>query len=344
MDRGRAGGAADVDIVVVADGDDFTDLMKGPLRRLFGPRTTRVESAAELRARLDGNARVVVADARARCMDSVEAQALVREIAPEVSFVLIDADRDELRRRIALCEQVVSLGALVAQVTHEINNPLQSAAFNLDFALDVLRGGGDWTAARHVEVVSALEDARTALAQASAIAGDLRTLARCNDGARETLDVRTILDSALLAAAHQTQQRARVIREYRSVPWVSASPGRLRQVFVNLLVNAAQAITKGAAEENAIRVSTSTDARGCAVIAVRDTGCGMTSDVAGKIFHPFFTTKPPGTGTGLGLAICHDIVTALGGAIEVRSEPSRGTEVRIVLPPSSLGTGSEREP
>jgi CheY-like chemotaxis protein len=103
-------------------------------------------------------------------------------------------------------------------------------------------------------------------------------------------------------------------------------------VFLNLLINAAQAIPEGAEASNEIRVSTATDAAGRAVVAVRDTGKGMTRDVRERIFEPFFTTKPTDEGTGLGLAISHQIVAALGGEIVVVSEPGQGSELSVVLP------------
>jgi CheY-like chemotaxis protein/anti-sigma regulatory factor (Ser/Thr protein kinase) len=106
-------------------------------------------------------------------------------------------------------------------------------------------------------------------------------------------------------------------------------------VFINLLVNAAQAVPEGNTDANEIRVKTSTSAEGKAVIEVRDTGCGIPAAQLGRIFDPFFTTKPVGIGTGLGLAICHNIVGALGGEISVESREGAGTCFRIELPAAS---------
>ncbi|HSO32689.1 MAG TPA: ATP-binding protein, partial [Labilithrix sp.] len=121
-------------------------------------------------------------------------------------------------------------------------------------------------------------------------------------------------------------------REYGAVPPVEADESRLTQVFINVLVNAAQALPEGRSETNEIRLVTTTDAAGRAVIEVHDTGAGIRPEVMTRIFDPFFTTKPVGIGTGLGLSICHTIVTGLGGEISATSEPGRGTTFRVVLP------------
>jgi CheY-like chemotaxis protein len=124
---------------------------------------------------------------------------------------------------------------------------------------------------------------------------------------------------------------------------VEGDEARLGQVFSNLLVNAAQAIPEGQADDNEIRITTETDASGRAVVEVRDTGPGIPADILGRIFDPFFTTKMVGEGTGLGLSICHNIVTGLGGEIVAESEMGRGTTFRVVLPAASLEAGSARK-
>jgi CheY-like chemotaxis protein/anti-sigma regulatory factor (Ser/Thr protein kinase) len=121
---------------------------------------------------------------------------------------------------------------------------------------------------------------------------------------------------------------------YGSVPHVDANEARLGQVFLNLIVNAAQAIGEGRADSNEIRVSTSTDSSGRVVVEIRDTGPGMPPETLNNLFTPFFTTKPAGVGTGLGLAICHRIVTGLGGEIAVESQVGVGTAFKVYLPAS----------
>jgi CheY-like chemotaxis protein len=107
-------------------------------------------------------------------------------------------------------------------------------------------------------------------------------------------------------------------------------------VFINLLVNAAHAIPEGHVDKNEIRIVTKTDASGRAVIEVRDTGCGIPSEILHRIFDPFFTTEVVGEGTGLGLSICHGIVMGLGGELVAESEVGRGSTFRVCLPTTRL--------
>ncbi|MDQ3364702.1 MAG: ATP-binding protein [Myxococcota bacterium] len=125
------------------------------------------------------------------------------------------------------------------------------------------------------------------------------------------------------------------MRVRRAIPRVVGDEARLGQVFIALLINAAQSIAADHddARDNEIRIQTSTDAAGCAVIEVRDTGTGISGDVMERIFDPFFSTRAIGGGTGLGLSIAHNIIAAMGGAITVASQ-ERGTAFRVVLPPA----------
>jgi CheY-like chemotaxis protein len=116
---------------------------------------------------------------------------------------------------------------------------------------------------------------------------------------------------------------------------VSGSEARLGQVFLNLIVNAAQAIPDGDSERNKITVTTFTDDAGAAIVEIADTGSGIRPEDVANLFTPFFTTKPPGIGTGLGLPICQRIVAQMGGAIHVESEIGKGTTFRVTLPPAS---------
>ena len=118
-------------------------------------------------------------------------------------------------------------------------------------------------------------------------------------------------------------------------PLIEADEARLGQVFINLLVNAAQAIPEGNAQGNEVRITTSTDPTGNLVVEVRDTGPGIPLEIRGRLYEPFFTTKPVGVGTGLGLSVCHNIVTSMGGDLSVLSELGKGATFRVVLPPST---------
>ncbi|HZH79455.1 MAG TPA: ATP-binding protein, partial [Archangium sp.] len=126
--------------------------------------------------------------------------------------------------------------------------------------------------------------------------------------------------------------RARVVKDYGLPPAVLADERRLGQVFLNLIVNAAQALPEGQGLHNEIRLTTGQDAQGLAFISVSDNGTGIPPEVLPRIFEPFFTTKEVGEGTGLGLSICHSIIQELGGDIRVRSEPGQGTTFEVRLP------------
>jgi CheY-like chemotaxis protein len=135
-------------------------------------------------------------------------------------------------------------------------------------------------------------------------------------------------------AWNEIRHRAAVEKHYAEIPRVRGSESRLGQVFLNLLVNAAQAIPEGNVRGNVIRVRTAMNALGQVVAEVSDTGTGMSPETLRSLFTPFFTTKPRGEGTGLGLAIVYRIVRDLGGDITVDSEVGRGTTVRVTLPPA----------
>jgi two-component system cell cycle sensor histidine kinase/response regulator CckA len=143
-----------------------------------------------------------------------------------------------------------------------------------------------------------------------------------------------VLELAVNMAFNEIRHRARLVKDFGSVPFVDADDARLGQVFINLLVNAAQSLPEGNTDGNEIRLVTSTDALGRALVEIRDTGAGIPPALLTRVFDPFFTTKPIGIGTGLGLAICHNIITGMGGEISVQSELGRGTTFRVALPAS----------
>lgn len=249
------------------------------------------------------------------------------------SFRDVTEARGLAARRAVVAERMTSVGQLVGSVAHEINNPLAYIAGNLDVVVDALGAG---TPMPREEMLEALEDARTGVERIKVIVRDLRTLSRMDDETRESIDVRTVLETALQMAHNELYHRARVVRNLRSVPLVSANSVRLTQVFLNLLMNAAHAIPDGRASENSVTITTSPSPLGGASIEISDTGGGIAPAHLERIFDPFFTTKPVGAGTGLGLTICKGIVEKLGGTIEVESRPGIGTTFTVELPPSTL--------
>jgi CheY-like chemotaxis protein/two-component sensor histidine kinase len=184
------------------------------------------------------------------------------------------------------------------------------------------------------ELNDELNDAREGADRVRRIVKDLKIFSRVDEDKLCAVDVERVLESTLRMAWNEVRHRARLVKDYQKIPLVDANESRLGQVFLNLLVNAAQAIEEGDASRNEIRVRTYVNAQGQVVVSVADTGSGIPESLRSRLFTPFVTTKPPGVGTGLGLSICHRIVNSLGGRITVDSEVGKGTEFRVILPPA----------
>ncbi len=241
-------------------------------------------------------------------------------------------EHKRIQAQLMMSDRMVSVGTLAAGVVHEINNPLTVAVGNLDLVWRTLstraaEGGLDPSLA---EVLPELSDAREATQRIRQIVRDLRIFSRAEEKSGP-VDVLAVLDSSSRMAWNEIRHRARLVKDYGRIPLVEASEGRLGQVFLNLIVNAAQAMKEGAADRNVLRLRTWED-QGAAVVEIRDSGCGIPVENLVKLFTPFFTTKPAGIGTGLGLSICARIVSELGGHIDVESQVGVGTAFRIRLP------------
>jgi len=180
--------------------------------------------------------------------------------------------------------------------------------------------------------IELLQDVREGVSRIERVIRELRAFSHMDDAPSGPVDVAELLASAVGFAAHQISHRATLLADYGPVPKVRATPVELRQVFLSLLVNATQAVPDGEAHVNEVRVTTRTDERGRAVVEIADTGSGIAPEVLARIFEPFFTTKQDGNDLGLGLAVSRDVVTSLGGTIEVDSAVGQGTTVRVTLP------------
>jgi PAS domain S-box-containing protein len=235
----------------------------------------------------------------------------------------------EMEAELLASERMVSVGTLAASVAHEINNPLACIVANLSVGAEQLPGVADQDLRALLEEV--LADATSASEQVRNIVLDLRILSRGEEH-DATVDVRTVLESATRLAWNQLRHRARLVRELGPVPLVWGSEVRLGQVFLNLLVNAAQATPEGNAAAHLIVLRTCVTPGGEAKVEVEDSGCGMSPEVLARLFTPFFTTKAKGVGTGLGLSISKRIVTEMQGRIEVDSRVGRGSVFRVFLP------------
>jgi PAS domain S-box-containing protein len=263
----------------------------------------------------------------------------IRNAAGEVDGAIgvsIDVtERVRAHARLVQAERLASMGTLSATVAHEINNPLTYVLANLE-RLTARLSGPPPSAAALRELAHSVAQARDGADRVRRIVRSLQFFSRQDDERTEAIDVRVALERALEIADNAIRHRARLSSDLRDVPPVLASDLRLGQVFVNLLLNAAQAIPEGHAGANQIRVRLQFDeVRKSVVVTVEDTGSGIAADVRSRIFEPFFTTKPIGVGTGLGLSICYGIVQRLGGSIEVESAIGKGSTFRVYLPPTS---------
>jgi two-component system, cell cycle sensor histidine kinase and response regulator CckA len=246
-------------------------------------------------------------------------------------------EQNAVEAKRAETERMASLGTLAAGVAHEINNPLAYVLGSLEVSLRelndlraLLREGTSEELTLLSNALVALDNARDGAERVRHIVRDLMDFSRAGTIGAEAVNIEAILDATIRVAWNEIRHRARVVKCYSGISRVSGDQARLGQVFLNLIVNAAQAID-GDPAANEITISTREE-HGKAVIEVSDTGTGIGDRQAARIFDPFYTTKPQGSGVGLGLAICHRIVTALGGEISVSSAPKRGTTFKVVLP------------
>ena len=246
------------------------------------------------------------------------------------------------QQELILQSKMASLGSLVAGVAHEVNNPIGAVNSAADVStrcidrllkliessqnLDELRSNE--TFRQLVEMLK--ENHRITVTAGNRIAKIVRSLknfARLDEAEFQRADLHEGLDSTLTLVHHELRNRAIVLKDYGNLPLVYCSPNQLNQVFMNLFINASQAID-GKGE---IRISTrADDANVC--IRIADNGKGILPEHLPKIFDPGFTTKGTGVGTGLGLSICYNIIQKHKGSITVESEPGQGTEFTITLP------------
>jgi signal transduction histidine kinase len=250
-------------------------------------------------------------------------------------------------------EKMAALGQLVAGVAHELNTPMgaihsnnqsqRKALERLIDELDELDSG----AAGLSEQAATLERLRelnvvneTASRRIIEIVSNLRKFARLDESDWKQADLREGLDETLALVEHQTRGRIRIVRSYEDVPLVGCYPGQLNQVFMNLLVNAIQAIEgEGRIDVECFREGDSV------VVRVRDDGRGIREDALSRIFDPGYTTKGVGVGTGLGLSIAYRIALHHGGSLRVKSEAGKGSEFMLSIPiglppPRTLSTMS----
>ncbi len=234
------------------------------------------------------------------------------------------ADIDELQRlneQLIRAEKLAAMGTLAAGVAHEVNNPLASIS-SLVQMMRAEAGHSDETRER-LNLISAQ------IERINQVTKDMTNFARSRPAAKHNVDVNTIVSTAMrLANFDKVFQALDIERKLATgLPSVYADDDQLQQVFLNLLLNARDAMPDGGKlTVQSLRVN------GNVTVEIADSGIGIDVDEAKQIFDPFFTTKPAGKGTGLGLAVCYGIVTDHDGRIEVTPNEPRGSIFRVILP------------
>ncbi|MBK8500368.1 MAG: hypothetical protein IPL52_16505 [Flavobacteriales bacterium] len=292
----------------------------------------------------------------------IREQNMVLEEKVQARTHALQETNDHLKRtqtQLVNSEKMASLGQLTAGIAHEINNPINFITSNIaplrrnigDLLevvkayreLDPLRADEQLRALRAKEKELGLEESIEELdgiigsvaegaSRTAEIVRGLRNFSRLDEDDLKDADLNDGLRSTLTVLAPQYRDKVEFDLQLAELPRVECFPGKLNQVFMNIITNGAQA-TLSRADGRPRRVTLSTrEADGHVEVRISDTGVGMSLEVQARIFDPFFTTKPVGEGTGLGLAIVYGIINDHGGAIAVESQPGVGTEFRITLP------------
>lgn len=278
-------------------------------------------------------------------------------------------ENEQIQLQLLQADKMAAIGQLAAGVAHEINTPVGFVRANLDSlgaylqqliqvleayraldssALDLVP---EISAVRELERQADLEylipdirqlilESRDGMNRVRDIVRDLKGFSRQSESQWEWADLHQGLDSTINIVWNQLKYHCELHKEYGRIPQIYCLPSQLNQVFMNLLVNAAQAIR----QQGAIHLRTGSGAARVWV-EVADSGTGIAPEHLKHLFEPFFTTKPMGEGTGLGLSLSYGIVQRHGGNIEVQSEAGQGTRFRVVLPvrpPERENGGGER--
>jgi PAS domain S-box-containing protein len=265
------------------------------------------------------------------------------EGAPSVlAFARDVTERNRIRAELMEADRLAAMGRMAAGVGHEINNPLAYVLLNLQMLEQQIERWGPTD--RLADARDALRNALVGVDRVRTIARDLKSFSRLDPDTRRPVDVRHVVESAINMALHEIRLHGRLVTRFDEVPPVLANEARLGQVVLNLLVNAAQALSDRPSDHNEVRVSVGPVDGDRVVIEVADTGPGIAPEILGRIFEPYFTTKPIDVGTGLGLSIGRSIVTGLGGTLTATNLPVGGASFRIVLPGITSDVGRSAMP
>jgi signal transduction histidine kinase len=272
---------------------------------------------------------------------------------------------EETQRQLLQSEKMAAIGQLAAGVAHEINNPIGFVHSNLislkkyvqqllsvidayernspasgpqKEVLDKVREAADLDFVRE-DLPALLRESEDGLGRVTKIVRDLKDFSHVDEAEYQLTDLNAGMDSTLNVVWNELKYKAEVIRDYGDIAPVECMAAQVNQVFMNLLVNAAQAIP----ERGTITVRSGQDG-GHVWMEVQDSGVGMSPEVQARIFEPFYTTKPVGKGTGLGLSLSYDIIVKRhGGRIDVTSDQGKGSTFRVTLPIKPVASAEGRK-
>lgn len=266
-----------------------------------------------------------------------------------------------MQKQLTHAEKMVSLGTIAAGVAHEINNPISFIQSNLSTLKDYFvrvteilnsyevlskseKKNDHQSLLQELENIDqkkkeqdfvfilsdigqALNDSLEGTDRIKEIVQGLRSFSRNDESVLGFVDLNEVLEGTLKLVWNELKYKCEVIKDLATLPLLRCYPRQLSQVFMNLLLNAAQSISEHG--KVTIKTEASSDS---IIVTIADTGKGMSKEVLSKIFDPFFTTKPVGAGTGLGLSISYGIIKKHGGVIEVESEEGKGSTFKVILP------------
>ncbi len=240
------------------------------------------------------------------------------------------SERRQMEASLSHSERLASLGLLASGISHEINNPLGAIATSVEGLRRRIASGTDDLFGSPAFLDKTLARIADQVRRGRTVTDRLLKVARPPGSSRSLLEVNVVVEDVLGVLSHHIKNAGIAVRLDlgAGLPPLSGDGSSLAQVVMNLTLNAVQAMEEMGGE---MRIATSA-LDGSIQIEVEDSGCGIPAELLGRIYEPFFTTKPPGKGTGLGLFICHRIVTEMGGTIRARSEPGRGALFTVSLP------------
>lgn len=265
-------------------------------------------------------------------------------------------DSKALETRLRASDRMATVGFLAAGLGHEINNPLTYVLGHLELtkqkltkfypAIEKTENREELQLVRD-ELGNSLESSREGCDRISRIVKDLKTFSTHRESEVEEASIIDVLELSIRMADNEIKHRALVVRDYEIIPIVMSDRSKLGQVFLNLLINAAQSIPIGNVNSNKITIRTRVEKDSGILVEVVDTGEGIPEKYIKNIFEPFFTTKISTVGTGLGLSICRNIIESIGGRLDVTSEVGEGTCFSVRIPAIGLSEfsskGAEKE-